>query len=130
MITLIELSDVDSNYTYELVVNDKKQAMENDLNREVVDIENAIRDKLVIFSLKNCQKCESLISELAEQRIQHRVFSIEKNPALYKQFMKYIENELTSEVRIQFPLIWNRDHTVFGYEDLTDLLTQLKRPAE
>ncbi len=125
MITLIELAEVDSNYTYELIVNDKKQAIEYSFDREVVDIENAIRDKLVIFELKNCAKCTLLSEELTSQRINHRVFNIEDDPSLYKQFMKFIEKELTSEVRIQFPVIWNRDHTIFGYENLESLMLKL-----
>ncbi|NND62658.1 MAG: hypothetical protein HKN48_05645, partial [Flavobacteriaceae bacterium] len=108
MITLIELSNVESNYTYELIINDKKKIYEFSYDREVVDIENVLRDRIVMFTLSECEKCDALSTELETRRINHRVFNIEKDPALYKQFMKFIEKELTSEVRIQFPVIWNK----------------------
>ncbi|GAB5399637.1 MAG: hypothetical protein Aureis2KO_12220 [Aureisphaera sp.] len=127
MITLIELREVPSSYTYDLIVN---KALENTENRtaetEVVDIENVVKGKMVIFRLTNCQKCDQLASVLKERKIQHRVFSIENDGALYAQFMSFIDKELTSETRIRFPIIWNKTYTIFGFEDLETMLQQLK----
>ncbi len=124
MITLIELNDVPSKYSYELIIKDKNQpeiAYEN----EVVDIENAIKGKLVIFTLTRCKKCDALTKSLTANRISHMVFDIAREPALYRQFMKFIEAELSEQTRIQFPVIWNKDHTIFGYDDLETLTVKL-----
>lgn len=124
MITLIELRNVPSSYTYELIVTDKKKTAPNN-GITVVDLENATKGKLVIFVLPNCVKCSRLTTKLTEERISYSTFDIAKNPLLYKQFMKYVETELTAETRIQFPIIWNKDHTVFGYDDLEEILGRL-----
>lgn len=123
MITLIELKDAASSYTYDLIVNEERN---NDIKlvkkKEIVDIENAVKGKLVIFRLNLCDKCDTLISRLQDKRIQHRVFAIEEDGALYGQFMAFIDKELTSETRIRFPVVWNRSHTLFGYDDIETIL--------
>ncbi|MBX2828910.1 MAG: hypothetical protein KTR22_12160 [Flavobacteriaceae bacterium] len=127
MITLIELTHVPSQYTYDLIVN---EGLDNDVSitheKQVVDIENGIKGKLVIFRLTNCDKCDALEEHLMNQRIQHRVFDIAKDGALYAQFMAFIDKELTSETRIRFPVIWNKTHTIFGFDDLEIVSTKLK----
>ena len=122
MITLIELTNVPSSYSYELIVNDKEKPIELDYGKEVVDIQNAIKGKIVVFTLPNCEKCTLLSTTLVNNRTTHLTFDISKDPVLYRQFMKFIENELTVETRIQFPVIWNKDHTIFGYDDLEKIL--------
>ena len=125
MITLIELANVPSSYSYELIVNDTKKPIELDYGKEIVDIQNAIKGKIVIFTLPNCQKCTLLSTALVNNKTTHLSFDIAKDPVLYRQFMKFIENELTAETRIQFPVIWNKDHTIFGYDNLETLIAEL-----
>ena len=127
MITLIELAGVQSSYTYELIVNEEEKQMQFDYGKEVVDIENAVRDKIVIFTLPNCKKCTQLTQKLTESRTAYSAFDIAKDPVLYRQFMKFVEKELTTETRIQFPVIWNKDHTIFGYDDLEKVIEQLAK---
>ncbi len=126
MITLIELKDIPSSYTYDLIVN---KELDNDIRvvqkREVVDIENAVKGKLVIFRMTHCDKCDAIISKLKEERIQHLVFNIEEDGSIYGQFMAFIDKELTSETRIRFPVIWNRTYTIFGYDNLQNLMKGL-----
>jgi len=124
MITLIELRDVASSYTYDLIVNETENEIAFEYENEIVDIENVVKGKVVIFAMVGCEKCAQLASKLTEQRIAYRMFNIAEDPKLYRQFMKFVEKELTSETRIQFPVIWNRDHTIFGYEDLNGLIEQ------
>ncbi|MDC8005451.1 hypothetical protein POV27_15440 [Aureisphaera galaxeae] len=127
MITLIELKDIPSNYTYDLIVNDE---LDNDIHvtqeKEVVDIENAVRGKVVVFRMTNCEKCDALATQLQSKRIQHRVFNIETDGALYAQFMAFIDKELTSATRIRFPVIWNKSYTIFGYDELEAVLAKLE----
>lgn len=125
MITLIELRNVESSYTYELIVNNWEKRLEFAYDKEIVDIENAIRGKIVIFAMKGCEKCAALASQLIQKRIPYRMFDISKDPILYRQFMKFIEPELSNETRILFPVIWNRDHTIFGFEKLEQVVKEL-----
>ncbi len=125
MITLIELSNVPSSYTYELIVNDSESQLEFAYDKEIVDIENAIKGKLVIFAMKGCEKCAALANELTKKRVTYRMFNIQTDPILYRQFMKFIEPELTAETRIIFPVIWNRDHTIFGFDELEQVVGEI-----
>jgi glutaredoxin len=127
MMTLIELSNVESTYTYELIVNDKDGVKEADYVNKIIDIENVFKGKLVIFTLRNCEKCKMLLSQLSLKHIPYQSYDIAKEPLRYRQFMKYVEDELTGTTRITFPVIWNKDHPIFGYDDLSNLLVALSK---
>jgi hypothetical protein len=59
------------------------------------------------------------------KRIEHRVFDSNKDPVIYRQFMTFIEHQLTLETNIRFPLIWNKTFAIFGNEELRDMETEL-----
>jgi glutaredoxin len=122
MITLIELDGEKSQYTFELVVNEKASPMSFSYDEPERDIERVMKGKLVIFSAEGCGKCDKLSEELDDLRIQHRVFNIKEDAVLYGQFMSFIERKLTSETKIRFPVVWNRDDVIFGYESLEEIL--------
>lgn len=125
MITLIELSNVPSSYAYELIINDKEYDLTSLPKKKVNDIEKNINGKLVIFTKDECEKCVALSESLEMRKIGHRTFNINEDPILYKQFIVFIEKEFTLEVRIKFPVIWNKDHAIFGFEDLENMLSVL-----
>lgn len=124
--TLIELADVPSSYTYELIVNQGEQPVALDYENEAPDIESVLHGKLVIFTIPNCEKCSALTTQLLSTRTPHKEFNINEDPVLYRQFMSFIEGSLTTETRIKFPVIWNKSYTLFGYEDLDTLISELK----
>ncbi|MBL4663794.1 MAG: hypothetical protein JKY22_09645 [Flavobacteriaceae bacterium] len=125
LMTLIELTNVESNYTYELIINDKNKPKKVNYSNKIIDIEKVFKGKLVIFTTSNCEKCKELLSELSLNRTRYKSYDIAKEPLRYKQFMKYIENELTGTTRITFPVIWNKDHAIFGYNNLEIILEKL-----
>jgi glutaredoxin len=129
MVTLIELAKEESKYTYELIVNDKNRLKEKDYANKIIDIENVIKGKLVIFTLTQCEKCKNLLSQLSLNHTPYQSYDIAKEPLRYRQFMKYIEDELTGTTRITFPVIWNKDHTIFGYDELETIMAKLKEPS-
>ena len=109
-----------------MIVNEKERALALDYENEASDVETMVNGKLVIFTNVNCQKCALLTNALLSDRTPHLTFNINEDPVLYRQFMSYIQDSLTAETRIRFPVIWNKDHTIFGYEDLEELLAKLK----
>lgn len=125
MITLIEILDQDAHYTYDLIVNKEERDVTFSHDNQAKDIEKMLQGRIVIFSTENCEKCSVLSKALAENRIEHRVFDINKDPVLYRQFMTFIEHQLTLETKIRFPLIWNKSYPIFGYEELAIVLTEL-----
>ncbi|MEM7186978.1 MAG: hypothetical protein AAF466_09995 [Bacteroidota bacterium] len=125
MLTLIELRNVTSSYTYELIVNKMGKETEPTGTSEIVDIENAIRGKVVIFAMPGCSKCAELANGLTERRITYRLFNINTEPLMYRQFMTFIAPELQTQTRIEFPVIWNRDHTIFSFDVLETVLSKI-----
>jgi glutaredoxin len=127
MITLIEISGVESRYTFDLVVNEKENSLSFSYDAPERDIERVMTGKIVIFTADGCSKCEVLSEKLNENRVQHRIIDIEQDAVLYSQFMSFIERKLTSETKIKFPVIWNRDDVIFGYDSLEEMVYRLSR---
>ena len=125
MITLIELANTESRYTFDLVVNDRETAVEMDYDHKERDIERVIRGQVVLFTVEGCEKCELLSAMLSAQRISFRSFDIHQDRKLYGQFMSFIERRLTNETKIRFPVIWNRDDVIFGYDEVEDVMQEL-----
>lgn len=127
MTTLIELKDVPSSYTYDLIVNDGlNNEIDLSYDSTVIDIAPQLEGKLVIFTIDNCDKCSLLTSLLEAQRLPHQSFNIQQDDALYQQFMKFTGEPTQDNEKIRFPVIWNKDHTLFGFDDLETLLQELK----
>ena len=127
MTTLIELSNVDPNYTYDLIVNEQEQQIDFDFEKETIDVKNILKNKIVIFTLTKCSKCTLLTETLTAKHIQFRAFNIKEDPIVYQQFMALIEPELTEETKIKFPIVWNRSHTIFGFDQLKDMMDSLTK---
>lgn len=125
MITLIEILAEDSHYTYDLIINEKEQNVTISHDNQVKDIEKNIKNRIVLFSKGGCEKCIALSEELTKKRIEHRVFNIQENPVIYRQFMAFIEDKLTLETKIRFPVIWNKTYTIFGFEELEEVVKNL-----
>ncbi|RDK85611.1 glutaredoxin family protein [Marinirhabdus gelatinilytica] len=125
MITLIEIADQESSYTYDLIVNEEQRNVNITHDKQVKDIEKNIKNRLVLFSTEDCEQCTALSEALTEKRLEHRVFNINEDPVIYRQFMAFIERKLTNETKIRFPVIWNRTETIFGYEALEDIINLL-----
>ncbi|WP_432410244.1 glutaredoxin domain-containing protein [Rasiella sp. SM2506] len=125
MITLIELDEEKSHYTYDLIIDAEELDANISHDNQVKDIEKNIQDRLVIFSTEGCEKCRTLSNALIEKRVAHRIFDIQENPVMYRQFMAFMASELTLETKIRFPVIWNKTYTIFGFEALESVVTEL-----
>ncbi|PKA83697.1 glutaredoxin [Ulvibacter sp. MAR_2010_11] len=125
MLTLVELNGVASQYTYDLIINKEERNLNFTYEKQAVDIEKLIEGKLVLFATSKCEKCDALASRLKDDRIQHRVLDVTEDAILYNQFMRLIERQLTEQTKIRFPVIWNKNHVIFGYDDLETILFEL-----
>lgn len=125
MVTLIELTDVPSQYTYDLIINKEKRNLNFTYEKQAKDIQKFVEGKIVLFATNTCEKCDVLAQRLQEKRISHRVLNITEDAILYNQFMRLIERDLTEETRIRFPVIWNKDRVIFGYDDLEKILIEI-----
>ena len=126
MITLIELNKEQANYTFDLIVNEEKRNLTYKVQKPVKDIHKIISGRLVIFSLPHCEKCDEISNRLTKERIQHKAFNIKESELIYEQFMAFIESDPTKVTQIRFPVIWNKDHVIFGYDNLEKIVNELK----
>jgi len=123
--TLIELTSEDSSYTYDLVINGDATETSFDYEDLPKDIKKIINRKIVLFTGINCEKCTELAAALDEKRVRYDVIDINEKPVYYRQFIAHIQSELTVNTHIRLPLIWNKDHVIFGYDDLDVVLGDL-----
>ena len=124
--TLIELSSEPSSYTYDLIINGDATDTSFDYEDLPKDIEKIINRKIVLFTGINCEKCSELITALNDNQIRYDLIDINEKPVYYRQFIAHIQSELTVDTRIRLPLIWNKDHVIFGYDFLDVVLEELK----
>ena len=128
VMTLIEMEDQESSYTYNLIVNEN---LDNSLTlepeEEVVDIENVLKGKVVVFSKTDCKKCDNLSAFLFRDQVSLDNFNIDEDPKLYRQFMNFIDKELQETTKIRFPVIWNKTYTIFGYDDLEKTVEEISK---
>jgi hypothetical protein len=64
MITLIEMRNIPSKYSYELIVSENENSLNLSMDRKAKDIEKIIRGKLVLFTIAYCEKFEILEASL------------------------------------------------------------------
>ncbi len=125
MITLIELTDTPSSYTYDLIVNGEQQGISLTHVRGTIDIEKTIAGKLVLFSEKECEKCTLLENILISNDTQFRNLDIREDEILYDQFIAFIHKKYPAKTKIRLPVIWNKNHVIFGYDNLEKLLSEI-----
>jgi len=99
--------------------------LNSSFEKQAVNISEAFTGKLVLFTKSNCQKCVALETELKNKEIAYKSFDLNQDTVLYRQFMSFISKELTADTRIQFPIIWNKNHTLFGYNNLQQTILEL-----
>lgn len=126
VITLIELKDVTSSYDYTLIVNDKDNTLNLTKENKTIDIERQIAERIVLFTEETCEKCQLLHTELKLNRIEHQVFDITKDPELYQQFIAFIDKKYPEIQAMRLPVIWNKDELLFGWDQLSEIITKLK----
>lgn len=126
MITLIELTDIPSNYTYKLIVNDEPLNINVHFNKEIEDIEKVIQGNLVLFTEDNCEKCTLLETMLTAQRTGYQSFNIRQDKRMYQQFIQFINKHFPEKTKLRLPIIWNKTEVILGYDNLEDVLRLLK----
>lgn len=127
LITLIELNGATPTYSYTLVVNEEVNQTNITYDKPTVDIEKKITNKLVLFIDQDCKKCSYLRTLLSQNRINHQVFDIDDHPELFRQFNAFIEKKYPEINAVRLPAIWNKNYLLFGFDDATEILNELKK---
>ncbi len=80
MMILIPLTDVDSHYTFDLIVNKELETMKVDRSKNLqkqAPVSSIMRSETIIFTKNDCEKCAILISKLKEKHIKFREVNID-----------------------------------------------------
>ncbi|MDT0555109.1 glutaredoxin domain-containing protein [Patiriisocius hiemis] len=125
MTTLIEIEDTPSSYRYDLYLNAEKEPLVIDSEKKINDISSIIKDRIVLFVTKDCDKCIVLENLLKNNRVTFKAFDIYQDEALYKQFKKFVQKDPTQTITFKLPLIWNKSYAVYGYDNLESILEEL-----
>ena len=125
MMTMIELANTPSSYSYNLIINDQENDLQFNRVKEEIDIEKALKNKLVIFTKTNCDKCDLLSSALEAKDYNFRTFNIDEDRSLYDQFLAFIKKTQPEKIVLRFPVIWNKDHTIYSFDSLDEVLGKL-----
>jgi hypothetical protein len=126
VVTLIELEGSPSQYTYDLVINRERQDVSLATKNQATDLVALISDRIVLFTVHECEKCDLLALALRDRGITPLVFNINENQVIYRQFIQHIQAGLTADTKIRFPIIWNKTRPIFSYEELEAVLLQLQ----
>ena len=126
LIVLIELTDVPSNYSYDLIVNDEENKVSMAYNPQIPELEKHIKDKLVIFIKDDCFKCANLIAALQKNRIQHSVIDVNRDDAVNAQFEAFLKRHGGNNLRFPLPTVSNKGKISFGYDNLNSLVEYLQ----
>ncbi|MDY8134081.1 glutaredoxin [Aquimarina sp. 2201CG5-10] len=89
ILILIPLTDVDSHYTYDLIVNEQLKNIDVDRSkntRKEAPVSSILRSEIIIFTKKGCKKCELLISKLKEKHIKYREVNIDTK-SRYREYL-------------------------------------------
>jgi len=126
MTTLIEKEGMTSKYTYNLIVNKGNKDFAIHVSPNAIDIKNIVNNRIVVFETPDCEKCSVLKAMLDKEQVAYQVYNVYKDKLLYEKFRSYIKATLPEEAEVTFPVIWNRNQTLLGYNDLEILLSKLK----
>ncbi|OED45401.1 hypothetical protein AB832_01360, partial [Flavobacteriaceae bacterium (ex Bugula neritina AB1)] len=79
MMILIPLKNIESSYTYTLIINDELEVIDIDrsknLKKEAL-VSSILKSELIVFTKKRCKKCEILITKLKQKHIKFRDVNI------------------------------------------------------
>ena len=127
MTTLIELAGVESTYSYELFLNPRETPLTIKREKKITDISAALDNKLVLFITEECEKCTALVNALKESRITFQKFDVKKDKNALKQFEAFLKKDLTQTTLVRYPVIWNKDHILYGFNDLATIVQKLSK---
>lgn len=126
LIVLIELTNVPSSYSYDLIVNDEENKVSMAYNPQIPELEKNIEDKLVLFVKDDCAKCANLIAALLKKRIQHSVIDVNRDEAVNAQFVAFLRRHGGNNLRFPLPTVWNKGKITFGYDNLDVLVNYIE----
>ena len=128
MITLVKLSNLDSNYKYTLVVNEIgfEMAMQKDHKDFNIKIDESLKSKTVtLFTKDNCLICNDTKSLLDNNKINFKEYNIDQDSTYLISLLKGLKkNEV--KTKIQAPVLKIEDSLYTNIKTRLELIEALK----
>ncbi len=128
MMILIPLTDVESSYTYNLIVNDELETIDIDRNKtpkKEAPVSSILKSELIIFTKKQCRKCEILISKLKQKHIKFREVNIDTKNRYRDYLWKLLDTENYNKNTIGVPLIVKNGELIYPIDDLSKFIASI-----
>jgi len=125
---LIPLQDVESSYTHNLIVNDRLETIGIDRNkapRKEAPLSSILKSELIIFTKKQCKKCETLISKLKQKHVKFREVNIDTKNRYRDYLWELLDSEGYNKNVIGVPLAVINKELIYPIDDLTKFVTSI-----
>ncbi len=128
MMVLIPLTDVESYYTYNLVVNEALEAIEVDRSKapkKEAPVSSIMRSETIIFTKNDCKKCGSLISKLSESHIKFREVNIDAKNRYRDYLWDLLDKDGYNKNTVGVPLAVVEGILKYPIDDLDEFVKSL-----
>lgn len=134
MLILIPFTDVKSSYTYNLIVNEELQNIDVKRQKEKpkeVSFRDTSKYDLLIYTEKNCTKCDTLTQKLKNEKIDFLEIDIDsKNNQLSPQFWDAMYFKGYNRKRIRIPFAKKNGrlyHPITDFDKFIHTITRKKK---
>lgn len=127
---IIPLKDTASSYTYTLIVNDEPEVIDinrSDTGKKQAPIQSIMHNEVIIFTKKDCKKCETLITLLKKKRVKHRAVNIDTKSRYRDYLWELLEKDGYDKNNIGVPLAYvkgKRKYPIYDLNKFTTLLSE------
>lgn len=120
MMILIPLKDVTSSYTYNLIINDKLETIDIDRNKNQKNeapVSSILKSELIVFTKKQCTKCQILISKLKHEHVKFREVNIDSKNRYRDYLWELLDKEGYDKNTVRIPLIVKNGALIHPIDD-------------
>ncbi|WP_378176997.1 hypothetical protein [Aquimarina sp. SS2-1] len=131
MLILIPLTDVESSYTYDLVVNEELENIDAKQQKgkpKEIPPQTVSQYKLFVYTAQNCVRCDSLKQKLNDKKVQFLEVDIDsKNNLLSPVFWRKMNEEGYTRENIELPFV-KKDkklyYPILSLDEFTEEITR------
>ncbi|GAA4270950.1 glutaredoxin domain-containing protein [Aquimarina gracilis] len=130
MMILIPLTDVESYYTYDLIVNEQLEAIKvnrNNTPQKQASVSSIMKSETIIFTKNDCEKCIFLISKLKEKHIKFREVNIDKKNRYRDYLWELLDQNGYDKNSIGVPLAIVKKTLQYPINDVDDFILTLAK---
>ncbi len=128
MQVLIPLADVESSYTYSLVINDELESIDierSKTSKKEAPLSSIMKAEVIIFTRKNCEKCERLTAKLDKNHIKYREVNIDTKTRYREYLWELLDNSKYNKNSVGVPLSAINGELNYPIDDIDKFVKEL-----